>query len=43
MSKSDDEREKQELLRALAETKEIAPKLIEKGRNLTEAGQSALD
>ncbi|TKS57999.1 MAG: hypothetical protein EWM72_03311 [Nitrospira sp.] len=43
MSKSDAEREKQELLRALAETKEIAPQLIEKGRNLTEAGQSALD
>lgn len=43
MTNSDDEREKQDLLRALAETKEIAPKLIAKGRNLTEAGQSALD
>lgn len=43
MTNPDDEREKQELLRALAETKQIAPKLIEKGRNLTEAGQSALD
>src|SRR5512144_13848 len=43
MKNFDDEREKQELLRAVAETKEIAPKLIEKGRNPTEAGQFALD
>jgi len=40
---TDDEDKKQELLRALAETKEIAPKLMEKGRNLTEAGQNGLD
>jgi hypothetical protein len=43
MTNPDDEDKKQELLRALAETKEIAPKLMEKGRNLTEAGQNALD
>lgn len=43
MMNSDDERKKQELLRIVAETKEIAPKLIEKGWNLTEAAQSALD
>lgn len=43
MMNSDDEHRKQELLNALADTKQIAPKLIEKGRNLTEAGQSAID
>lgn len=43
MTNPDDEDKKQELLRALAETKEIAPKLMEKGRNFTEAGQNGLD
>lgn len=44
MTYPDDEHKRlEELQEAIAVTKVVAPKLIEKGRNLTEAGQSALD
>jgi len=39
----DEQRKLEEISEVVRETKRIAPKLIEKGRNLTEAGQIALD